>query len=102
MGKLIFFPSEVHSEKVLEPLPLARIALVDMSTNSSKEPAEQMVVELASPPWNSPDWRLILNANIVAVGHCTSMTVFKVFFITQALVLKLRSLVLGPKACPFT
>ncbi len=78
-GQAHFFPSEVHSEKVLEPLPLARIALVDMSTNSSKEPAEQMVVELASPPWNSPDWRLILNANIVAVGHCTSMTVFKVF-----------------------
>ena len=77
-GQAHLFPSDVHSEKVLEPLPLARIALVDMSTNSSTEPAEQMVVELASPQWDSPDWRLTLKANIiVAVGHCTSMTLTK-------------------------
>lgn len=78
-GHTQLFPIDVRSENVLEPLPLARIALVDMSTNSSIEPAEQMVVELASPQWNTPDWRLTLKANIVAVGHCTSMTVFKVF-----------------------
>ena len=78
-GHAHLFPSDVHSEKVIEPLPLARIALVDMPTNSSTEPAELLVVELASAQWNSPDWRLTLKANIVAVGHFTSMTVFKGF-----------------------
>lgn len=78
-GQAHLFPSDVHSEKVLEPLPLARIALVEMSTNSSTKPAVQLVVELASPQSDSPDWQLTLKTNIVAVGHRTSMTVFEFF-----------------------
>jgi hypothetical protein len=78
-GQGYLFPSYGNSEKVLEPLPLARIALAETSTMSSTEPAEQIVVQLASPQWHSPAWRLTLKTNIVAEGHCTLMTVSKRF-----------------------
>lgn len=76
-GYARLFPNDDTFGKKSEPLPLERIARVDMSTNSS--PTEQLVVELASPHWNSSNWRLTLEVNMVAVGHCTSITLIKRF-----------------------
>lgn len=71
------FPNDDNFRKASEPLPLERIAPVYKPTTSSKVPPERLVMELDSPHWNSPDWRLTLKVNNVAEGQYTSMTLSK-------------------------